>query len=160
MTLNESVMDQDGWPIKHWKKNASGAYGQGFDDDVSRPPGVFISRFMTDAPFPHSLLQERLHYVSGHGDHMARFFISKKRCVRKQQLIRRTFSYGATGAGGKRHASVRMPCQWYFWGFFCDQTQHIQDSISAVFQFERASFGRRQTDRSGQETRGGVTAAV
>lgn len=34
-------MAQDGWPIKHWKKNASAAYSQGFDD-VSRPPGVFI----------------------------------------------------------------------------------------------------------------------
>lgn len=105
-------MAQDGWPIKHWKKNASGAYSQGFDD-VSRPPGVFIWRFMTDAPFPHSLLRERLHYVSGHGDHMARFFVSKKRCDRKQQLIRRTFS---NGAGGKKKMA-----------YFC------QNAMSVVF---------------------------
>lgn len=57
---------------------------------------------MTDAPFSPL---ERLHYVSGHGDHMARFFISKKRCARKQQLIRRTFS---NGAGGEKKNGILL----------------------------------------------------
>lgn len=39
---------------------------------------------------------------------MARFFISKKRCARKQQLIRRTFSNGA--AGKKKYGILLSEC--------------------------------------------------
>lgn len=40
---------------------------------------------------------------------MARFFISKKRCARKQPLIRRTFSNGA-GEGKKKNGILLSEC--------------------------------------------------
>lgn len=97
-TPNEAVMDQDGWPIKHWRKHVSSADSQPFDD-VS----CLLECLLRDLrPMPPLALWSVCVMSSCLEDHMV--FREEVRSQAKQLT--------------KRHTSVKLPRQWYFQGLF------------------------------------------
>lgn len=101
-TPNEAVMDQDGWPIKHWRKHVSSADSQPFDD-VSCLLECLL-RDLWPMPPPNSLSGVFVLCLLV----LKTIWYSEKRCARKQ----------SSSLKDTLLSKCPVSRQWYFQGLF------------------------------------------